>query len=136
MKVYANQLRSALSKKLPIACWLSGDEPLQMRDSTDLIREVCKSQGFSERERYEVDAQFDWGTLIAAGNSLSLFSDRKLIELNLKSSKLEEAARKKLSEYLQNASADNFLLLISPKIEKALLIDTNTGINDIIFDYK
>lgn len=121
MKVYANQLRAALNRKLPIACWLSGDEPLQMRDSTDLIRDVCKKQGFTERERYEVDAQFDWGTLIAAGNSLSLFADKKLIELNLKNSKLEESARKMLSEYLQDASPDNFLLLISPKIESATL---------------
>jgi len=121
MKVYANQLRAALNRELPVACWISGDEPLQMRDSIDLIRDVCKTQGFTERERYEVDAQFDWGTLIAAGNSLSLFADRKLIELNLKSSKLEESARKMLSEYLQNASPDNFLLLISPKIDSAAL---------------
>lgn len=119
MKVYANQLRSALNRKLPLACWLSGDEPLQMRDSTDLIRSICKTQGFTERERYEVDAQFDWGTLIAAGNSLSLFADKKLIELNLKSSKLEESARKMLAEYLLNASTDNLLLLISPKVESA-----------------
>lgn len=121
MKVYANQLRSALSKKLPLACWLSGDEPLQMRDSTDLIRSICKSQGFTERERYDVDAHFDWGTLIAAGNSLSLFADKKLIELNLKSSKLEESARKVLAEYLQHASPDNLLLLSSPKIEAATI---------------
>ena len=119
MKVYANQLRSALGRKLPLACWLSGDEPLQMRDCTDLVREVCKHQGFSERERYDVDAQFDWGNLIAAGNSLSLFSDRKLIELNLKSSKLDESAKEALAEYLQHASPDNLLLLTSPRIEPA-----------------
>jgi DNA polymerase-3 subunit delta len=119
MKVYANQLRSVLSKKLPLACWLSGDEPLQMRDSTDLIRSICKSQGFTERERYDVDANFEWDTLIAAGNSLSLFADKKLIELNLKSSKLEESARKVLAEYLQHASPDNLLLLSSPKIDAA-----------------
>lgn len=119
MKVYANQLRSTLSRKLPLACWLSGDEPLQMRDSTDLVRDICKSQGFSERERYDVDTQFEWGNLIAAGNSLSLFSDRKLIELNLKSSKLDETARKALAEYLQHASPDNLLLLTSPRIEPA-----------------
>jgi DNA polymerase-3 subunit delta len=92
-----------------------------MRDSTDLIRSICKSQGFTERERYDVDANFDWGTLIAAGNSLSLFADKKLIELNLKSSKLEESARKVLTEYLQHASPDNLLLLSSPKIEAATI---------------
>jgi DNA polymerase-3 subunit delta len=92
-----------------------------MRDCTDLIRTICKSQGFTERERYDVDANFDWGTLIAAGNSLSLFADKKLIELNLKSSKLEESARKVLAEYLQHASPDNLLLLSSPKIEAATI---------------
>lgn len=119
MKVYPDQLRSYLNKNLPVACWLSGDEPLQMRDCCDLVRVVTRQQGFTERVQYEVDANFDWGLLLAEGNNLSLFSDRKLIELNLKSSKLDDTARKVLFEYLQNASPDNLLLLLSPRIEPA-----------------
>lgn len=119
MKVYPDQLQSSLGKALPAACWLSGDEPLQMRESSDLVRRICRQQGFTERVQYEVDNSFDWKQLLAEGNSLSLFSERKLIELQLKSSKLDDGARKALLAYLQHASPDNLLLLLSPRIEAA-----------------
>lgn len=119
MKVYPEQLQSALSKSLPAACWLSGDEPLQMRDCSDLVRSICRNAGFTDRVQYEVDNSFNWNQLLSENNSMSLFSDRKLIELNLKSSKLDDSARKALAEYLDNASTDNLLLLLSPRIEAA-----------------
>jgi DNA polymerase-3 subunit delta len=119
MKVYPDQLQTNFSKAIPAACWLSGDEPLQMRDCCDLIRRISREQGFTERVQHDVDANFDWGQLLVEGNNMSLFSDKKVIELNLKSSKLDDAARKALLEYLQNASPDNLLLLLSPRIESA-----------------
>jgi len=119
MKVYPEQLQSALSKSLPAACWLSGDEPLQMRDCSDLVRSICRNAGFTDRVQYEVDNSFNWNQLLSENNSMSLFSDRKLIELNLRSSKLDDSARKALAEYLDNASTDNLLLLLSPRIEAA-----------------
>lgn len=119
MKVYPEQLQTALNKSLPAACWLSGDEPLQMRDCSDLVRSTCRAAGFTDRVQYEVDNQFNWDQLLSENSSLSLFSDKKLIELNLKSGKLDDPARKALAEYLDNASPDNLLLLLSPRIEAA-----------------
>jgi len=119
MKVYPEQLQSALNKSLPAACWLSGDEPLQMRDYSDLVRSTCRAAGFSDRIQFEVDNQFNWQQLLSENSSMSLFSDKKLIELHLKSSKLDDSARKALAEYLDTASSDNLLLLISPRIEAA-----------------
>jgi DNA polymerase III subunit delta len=119
MKVYPEQLQSALNKSLPAACWLSGDEPLQMRDCSDLVRSTCRAAGFSDRIQFEVDNQFNWQQLLSENSSMSLFSDKKLIELHLKSSKLDDTARKALAEYLDTASSDNLLLLISPRIEAA-----------------
>lgn len=119
MKVYADQLQTQLKRGLPAACWLSGDEPLQMRENSDLLRTHTRQHGFSERVQYDVDDNFDWKLLLAEGDNLSLFSDKKLIELKLKNSKLDDAARKSLLAYLQNASPDNFLLLMSPRLEPA-----------------
>lgn len=119
MKVYPDQLQSALKKSLPAACWLSGDEPLQMRDCSDLVRSTCRTAGFTDRVQYDVDNQFDWHQLLSENSSMSLFSDKKIIELHLKSSKLDDPARKALTEYLDHASADNLLLLLSPRIEAA-----------------
>jgi DNA polymerase-3 subunit delta len=119
MKIYADQLSAQLSKSLPAMIWLSGDEPLQMRDASDLVRRHCRDQGFAERELHDVDASFDWRELVNANNSLSLFSDKKLIEIRLKSSKLDDTARKTLQRCLDAPSPDNILLLIGPRIEPA-----------------
>ena len=121
MKIYPDQLQARLTRKLPVACWLSSDEPLQMRECSDMIRKHVRQQGFSDRSQYDVDDNFDWQLLLAEGNNLSLFSDKKLIELKLKNSKLDDNARKSLLAYLQNASPDNFLLLMSPRLEAATL---------------
>lgn len=119
MKIYLDQLDAQLNKTLPAMVWLSGDEPLQMREASDLVRRKCRQLGFSERELHDVDASFDWRELVNANNSMSLFSDKKLIELRLKSSKLDDTARKTLQSCLDDPSPDNMLLLISPRIEAA-----------------
>lgn len=119
MKIYLDQLSTQLSKSLPAMVWLSGDEPLQMREASDRVRQQCREQGFAERELHDVDNSFDWRELVNANNSMSLFSDKKLIELRLKSSKLDDTARKTLQSCLDDPSPDNMLLLISPRIEAA-----------------
>lgn len=119
MKIYLDQLAAQLNKSLPAMIWLSGDEPLQMREASDQVRQKCREQGFSERELHDVDNSFDWRELVNANNSMSLFSDKKLIELRLKSSKLDDSARKTLQSCLNNPSPDNMLLLTSPRIEAA-----------------
>lgn len=119
MKIYLDQLGPQLNKALPAMIWLSGDEPLQMREASDLVRSTCRAQGFSERELHDVDNGFDWRELVNASNSMSLFSDKKLIELRLKSSKLDDTARKTLQACLDDPSPDNILLLTSPRIEPA-----------------
>ncbi len=119
MKVYADQFAKHLQGPLQIAYWLSGDEPLQMRDCADQLRRAGRVQGYNEREVHEVDKQFDWRTLAASGSNMSLFSDKKLIELRLRSSKLEDNARKILTEFLQEPAPDTLLLINSPRIEGA-----------------
>ncbi|MDH7944472.1 DNA polymerase III subunit delta [Pseudohongiella sp. SYSU M77423] len=120
MKLYADQLaRHFQSGKLMPGYWLAGDEPLQMRDCADIVRQTTKTLGYTEREVYEADRQFDWRTLTSAGASMSLFSDKKLIELRLGSSKIADADRKLLIEYLKSAPEDTLLLILSPRIEGA-----------------
>lgn len=119
MKIYLDQLAAQLSKAMPAMIWLTGDEPLQMREASDLVRQRCREQGFSERELHDVDNSFDWRELVNANNSMSLFSDKKLIELRLKSSKLDDTARKTLQSCLDDPSPDNVMLMISPRVEAA-----------------
>ncbi len=123
MQVKPEQVLSQLNNKIPPVIWVAGDETLLVQESCDEIRKFAQEQGFSEREVYSVQSSFDWNILLESGNSLSLFAEKKLIDLRLSSSRLDDAGKKALHAYLANPSEDNLLLISSPKVEKAA---TNT----------
>ena len=119
MQIKTDQLLAQLQKQPVSVIWIAGDETLLVQESCDAVRKFAREQGFSDREVYSVNSQFDWNMLLEAGNSLSLFADRKLIDLRLSSAKLDNDAKKALKEYLENPSEDNLLLISSPRVEKA-----------------
>lgn len=121
MLVKPEQLSAQLQKQLPPLIWISGDETLLVQEACDNIRQIAREQGFTEREVYDVSAQFDWNILLESANNLSLFAERKLIDLRLHSPKLDNEAKKVLQEYAANPGEDNLLLITSGKIEKAAL---------------
>ena len=63
--------------------FVSGDEPLQKIECIDHIRSVACTQGYEERVVFNVDKGFDWSSIERAGNDLSLFSSRRIMELRL-----------------------------------------------------
>ncbi|WP_315983838.1 hypothetical protein [Aliamphritea spongicola] len=54
-----------------------------IEESCDLLRQYLVDQGFSERETLHADASFKWTYLLECANALSLFAERKIIELRL-----------------------------------------------------
>ena len=64
-----------------------GDEPLLVGEAADAIRAKARQAGYSERETLTVLPHFDWNQLLAAGDNLSLFGDRKLIDLRIPTGK-------------------------------------------------
>lgn len=98
---------------------ISGDEPLQLGEACDAVRQQARQQGFSEREVMHVEKGFDWEQFLAASNSLSLFAEQRLMELRLPTGKPGDKGSKALQEYARNPAPDTVLLLICGKIEKA-----------------
>jgi len=98
LKLYANQLGASLKKQLAPVYLVFGEEPLQKLESLDEIRVAARNQGFTERQSYLLEAQLDWDSLFGEFNSLSLFSDRKLIELDLGTSKITPAQQDQLKK--------------------------------------
>ena len=66
---------------------ISGDEILLIQESVDALRAAARAEGYSEREVLTVEGRFDWGQLTESLQSLSLFGDRKIIELRIPSGK-------------------------------------------------
>jgi DNA polymerase-3 subunit delta len=83
MRIKPEQLAGALQKNLASVYLLSGDEPLQIGELSDAIRQAAKNAGFSERDIFSTDSGFDWSDISNAASSLSIFGDKKVLDLRV-----------------------------------------------------
>lgn len=118
MKLRPEQLERHLREPLRPVYVLSGDEPLLLQESADAIRQAAVAQGYSERERHSIERGFDWNALLAGSNSLSLFAERKLLELRF-SGKPDAGAAEALIELAGRPPEDTILLILVPKLDGA-----------------
>ena len=87
MKLNPAQLGKHLQGALASVYVVSGDEALLCQEACDAIRAATREQQFSERQVFNAEANFDWGNLLQAGASMSLFAEKRLLELRLPSGK-------------------------------------------------
>jgi len=130
MQIYANQLVNHLKQLVP--CYLVfGDEPLQKKEALRDIRQACQQSGFDERICLSQEPGFSWHELAQAGQNLSLFSSRQLIELELTTIKPGQDGSKALISFIEHASPDTILLIHGPKagqdVQKAKWFKTLSG---------
>ena len=121
MRINSDQLESHLQKPLQAFYWIAGDETLLVQEALAMLRTRCRAQGFTEWDLFFVDRSFSWQSMLQSSNSMSLFADRKIIELRQTSAKLEEVGREALASYLAAPNPDNVLILVTPKLEMATL---------------
>jgi len=117
MQIKFEQLAGHLNKSLASCYLISGDETLLVQEAADAIRHQARVAGCTEREVIDVGAAGDWQQLLQSAGSLSLFADRKLIELRLPSGKPGTEGSKALVEYLA-MNSDDILLIIAGKIDR------------------
>ncbi|NVK74511.1 MAG: DNA polymerase III subunit delta [Oceanospirillaceae bacterium] len=115
MKIRVDQLESQLQKKLAPIYIVSGDEVLLCQEAADSIRKAGQNNQIEERLRYVADAQFDWQEVINENQSLSLFSSRRMFDIQI--DKMGEKHTKALTQLSQSLSEDNVILLTLPKID-------------------
>jgi len=116
MKLNSTQLGKHLQGNLSPVYVVSGDEPLLCQEATDAIRAAARQQGFSERQVFNAENNFDWGNLLQASASLSLFADKRLLELRLPNGKPSDKGAA-LLEYLARPAEDSILLINLPKLD-------------------
>ncbi len=119
MKLRPEQLEDHL-RRGPVApvYLISGDEPLLVAEAADTIRAAARAAGYQERHVLHVEAGFDWGTLHAEGNALSLFASRRILELRLASAKPGETGARALCDYCADPNPDTLLLITAPKLDR------------------
>lgn len=115
LKLYSNQLPAQLKKGLAPVYLVFGEEPLQKMEALDAIRLAAKASGFDERQSFIHEAQFEWADFFHEIHSLSLFTPRQLLELDLGSNKLPPSAQEQLKQLPAMLHQDLIVVLHAAK---------------------
>ncbi|WP_088331927.1 DNA polymerase III subunit delta [Lacimicrobium sp. SS2-24] len=118
MPLYPDRLADNLNQGLQGFYLVFGDEPQQQMECLRMIREYAARQGFDERQSLSVDSSFNWNSLVEASQTLSLFSSRQFIELELPTGKPGAEGAKVLQGLAQAPSADVLIVLYGGRIGK------------------
>ena len=119
MQVKPFDLERHLDKTLASVYLVSGDEPLQHEEALDQIRKSARARGYDERVRMEVAKGFDWAGLQGAADTLSLFTQKRVLDLRMPGGKPGDAGSKALIAYVERPSPDNVLILSTGKLDPA-----------------
>ena len=119
MRLVAETLPRALEAGLAPAWLVAGDEPLLVGEAADAIRARARADGFGARQVLFVEGGFDWNQLLAELNSLSLFAERRILELRLPRPKPGVEGSRVLVAALESPPPDVLLLVITDRIEWA-----------------
>jgi DNA polymerase-3 subunit delta len=121
MQLRADALPGHLARgKLAPVYVVSGDEPLLAIEAQDAIRAAARAAGYSERDVLTVDARWDWSQLSGAAQGLSLFAQRKILEIRLASGKPGKDGGEALKAHVASASGDVLTLVALPKLDRAV----------------
>ncbi|MCG8370785.1 MAG: DNA polymerase III subunit delta [Proteobacteria bacterium] len=118
MKIRANQLSPHLKKSLAPCYLVTGDEHLLVSEALDEIRDAARERGFGNRELHVATTGFDWGQLTAGAGNLSLFAERRIVELRLPTGKPGRAGGQAIVDLVERAGPDLLFIVTGPKLDK------------------
>jgi len=113
------QLEPHLARELRALYTIHGDEPLLSLEAADAIRARARAGGFSERTVLSAERGFHWNELRASAAGLSLFGDRKLIELRLPSGKPGTDGAQAIEAFCAELPPDTLTIVMLPRLDRA-----------------
>ena len=121
MQIYANHLAAHLKQGLRSLYTVHGNEPLLVQEAVDAIRATARQAGFTERTSHTAQgASYDWGEVVAATQSLSLFADRQIIEIHVPGGKPGKEGSLALQQVAESTQGNDGTLVIVtlPRLDK------------------
>lgn len=123
LQTHLQSLKSAASLK-PLYVF-SGDEPLLMMEAMDQLRSTARKMGYTEREVLLQERGFDWSQLLNAGQTMSLFGDKRWVELRIPTGKpgrdgadaLKQFSAQIESQVVGAEGPDAIVCIILPKLD-------------------
>jgi len=118
VKLSGDKLSASLTRGLASCYLVSGDEPLLVAEACDEIRRTARTAGFSDRELHFAERGFDWQGLQTASRTLSLFAERRIVEVRLAgASPGAEPGPAVLAELAGAADPDTLLLVVAARLD-------------------
>lgn len=119
MKIQANQVHSHLQKNLARCYLVSGDEHLLVAEVLDAIRDAARSKGFTSRELHIATTGFDWSSLHSSTANLSLFAERRIVELRLPTGKPGRDGSAAITDLVAETGPDLMLIVVASKLDRS-----------------
>jgi DNA polymerase-3 subunit delta len=117
VKISGDNLTSQLTRGLGSIYLVSGDEPLLVNEAADAIRARARKDGFEERDLHVVERGFDWDGLLTESRSMSLFAQRKIIEIRMANPTPGDKGGEAIIELATKPSPDNLVLVMTGKLD-------------------
>lgn len=110
--------RAERERRMPALITVASDEALLAQEAQDAIRATARAVGYSEREVLQADARFDWSRLAQATRGLSLFAERRIVDLRLPTGKPGLAGAASLEALAQNLADDTLMMIALPRLDR------------------
>lgn len=117
MKLSLDDLQRHLSKGLQPLYVIHGPALLLAIEAADAIRAAARNEGCSEREVLIAETGFKWAELRNSSQSMSLFSNKKLLDLRIPTGKPGVEGAQALQDYCQHLNADTVTLISLPRVD-------------------
>lgn len=119
MQIRSGELESHLARTLAPLYVIHGDEPLLALEAADAVRARARGAGHTERAVLLAERGFDWSALAAAGAALSLFAERRIVELRIPSGKPGTDGAAAIAAYAKSLPPDTVTIVSLPRLDRA-----------------
>nr|VFJ48577.1 MAG: DNA polymerase III, delta subunit [Candidatus Kentron sp. FW]VFJ49967.1 MAG: DNA polymerase III, delta subunit [Candidatus Kentron sp. FW] len=117
MQLKPEQLPAHLRRGLAPVYVISGDEPLQTTETLDVIRRSARNSGFTERIVFHADNRFDWNIIGRYSESLSLFSEKRLLDIRLPAGNPGQQGADMLVQCASHSNPDQIILVSTGQLD-------------------
>jgi DNA polymerase-3 subunit delta len=118
LKIKSESLSAHLRERLLPVYLISGDDPLLSGEAVDAVRRRARETGFTERDVHFMDRGGDWDAVQASVASLSLFAERRIVEVRLPTGRPGVSGAKVLKRVIENAREETLLLILTGRLER------------------
>ncbi|MBY0544890.1 MAG: DNA polymerase III subunit delta [Gammaproteobacteria bacterium] len=121
MKLSFEQLSRHLQNRVYPLYLLSSDEVVLIEESLATLTACAVQHGFDEKHISTVDTHFDWDAWLLSTQTNSLFAQRQLHILHIRTGKPGDKGAKALQKFCERRDADTLLFIVCPRLDAASL---------------